>query len=63
MTKPKQLTTIAILMSGDMGHGCGFVFRENGFHVIAYLAGRSQRPINLAKRAGIEILSSLETRF
>ena len=61
MIKPKKVTTIAILMPGDMGYGCGFVFQENGFRVVTFLAGRSQRTSNLAKRAGLEILPNFET--
>ena len=59
MTKPKQLTSIAILMPGDMGHGCALVFQQNGLRVVTCLAGRSQRTRNLAKKAGLEIMPSL----
>ena len=59
MTKPKLVTTIAILMPGDMGHGCALVFQQNGFRVVTCLAGRSQRTKNLAKKAGLEIMPSL----
>lgn len=60
MKKPKQVTTVAILMPGDMGHGCALVFRQNGFRVITCLAGRSQRTKNLAMKAGLEIMPSLD---
>ena len=59
MTKPKKAATIAILMPGDMGHGCAIVFRQNGLRVITCLAGRSQRTRNLAKKAGLEIMPNL----
>ena len=59
MRKSKQVNTIAILMPGDMGHGCALVFQQNGFRVVTYLAGRSQRTRNLAKKAGLEIMHSL----
>ena len=59
MTKPKQVNTIAILMPGDMGHGCALVFRQNGLRVVTCLAGRSQRTRNLAKKARLEITPSL----
>ncbi len=53
--------TIAILMPGDMGHGCGIAFRENGFRVVTCLAGRSERTRGLSAAAEIEDLPSLET--
>ena len=59
MKKPKQVNTVAILMPGDMGHGCALVFRQNGLRVVTCLAGRSQRTRNLAKKAGLEITPSL----
>ena len=59
MTKPKQVNTIAILMPGDMGHGCALVFRQNGFRVVTCLNGRSQHTRNLAKKAGLEIMPDL----
>lgn len=52
--------TIAILMPGDMGHGCGLAFRQNGFRVITCLADRSARTRGLADVAKIEDLGSLE---
>ena len=52
--------TIAILMPGDMGHGCGQAFRENGFRVVTALAGRSERTRGLAAKAGIEDVGSFE---
>jgi 3-hydroxyisobutyrate dehydrogenase-like beta-hydroxyacid dehydrogenase len=61
MTKPKQVNTIAILMPGDMGHGCALVFQQNGIHVITCIEGRSQRTRHLAKKAGLEIMPNLKT--
>ncbi len=54
------LNTIAIMMPGDMGHGCAIAFREAGFRVVTSLAGRSERTRGLAKKAGIEDLADLE---
>ena len=59
MAKIKTLNSIAILMPGDMGHGCATVFRQNGLRVITCLAGRSQRTQALAKKSGLENLHSL----
>ena len=59
MTNSKQVTTIAILMPGDMGHGCALVFKQNGLRVVTCLAGRSQRTQDLAKKARLEIMPSL----
>lgn len=55
-----RVETIAILMPGDMGHGCGQAFRENGFRVVTALDGRSERTRGLAARAGLEDLGSFE---
>jgi len=52
--------TIAILMPGDMGHGCALAFREHGFRVVTCLAGRSARTRELAEAAKIEVLEGLE---
>lgn len=52
--------TIAILMPGDMGHGCAVAFRENGFRVVTNLSGRSERTKGLAAKAEIEDLGSFE---
>ncbi len=52
--------TIAILMPGDMGHGCAIAFRENGFRVVTTLTGRSARTRGLAETAQIEDLESFE---
>ena len=60
MTKAKSLNCIAILMPGDMGHGCATVFRKHGMRVITCLYGRSQRTRALAKKAGLEDMPTLE---
>lgn len=54
------IETIAILMPGDMGHGCAVAFRDNGFRTVTCLAGRSERTRGLAARAGLEDLGSLD---
>ncbi|MDC1382905.1 hypothetical protein N8500_05415 [Candidatus Puniceispirillum sp.] len=59
MAKIKTLNSIAILMPGDMGHGCATVFRQNGLRVITCLARRRQRTKALAKKSGHEDLHSL----
>ena len=43
--------TLAILMPGDMGHGCAIAFRENGFRVVTNLSGRRDRTKGLAVKA------------
>ena len=52
------VSTIGILMPGDMGHGCAIVFRENGFRVVTNLSGRSERTRGLSTKAEIEDLGS-----
>ena len=59
MTETKSLNCIAILMPGDMGHGCATVFRQHGMRVITCLKGRSQRTRALAKKAGLEDMPTL----
>jgi 3-hydroxyisobutyrate dehydrogenase-like beta-hydroxyacid dehydrogenase len=59
MTETKSLNCIAILMPGDMGHGCATVFRQHGMRVITCLKGRSQRSRALAKNAGLEDMPTL----
>lgn len=55
-----KIETIAILMPGDMGHGCAIAFKENGFRVVTSLTGRSERTKGLAAKAEIEDLGSFE---
>lgn len=52
--------TLAILMPGDMGHGCAIAFRESGFRIVSNLSGRSDRTKGLAAKAQIEDLGSFE---
>ena len=59
MTGTKSLNCVAILMPGDMGHGCATVFRQHGMRVITCLKGRSQRTRALAKKAGLEDMPTL----
>ncbi len=54
------IETLAILMPGDMGHGCAIAFRECGFRVVTNLTGRSERTHGLAQTAQIEDLGSFE---
>jgi len=55
------MTTIAILMPGDMGHGVGQSLIAEGHRVISPLEGRSAHTCALAKRAGIEDTGDIET--
>ena len=55
-----SITAVAILMPGDMGHGCATVFRENGFRTVTDLSKRSERTKALSAKAGLENLGSLE---
>ena len=54
------LETIAILSPGDMGHGVGKALVEHGYRVITCLAGRSERTRDLAAKAGMVDIPSLE---
>ena len=55
-----SIKTIAILMPGDMGHGCAIAFRENGFRTVTNLSERSERTKALSAKAGLEDLGSFE---
>ena len=55
-----SVKTIAILMPGDMGHGCAIAFRENGFRVVTNLVERSERTKGLSAKACLEDLGSRE---
>ena len=52
--------TIAILMPGDMGHGCAKAFRKNNFRVVTCLSQRSIRTKKLAELSGLEDLVTIE---
>ena len=54
------LRTIAILSPGDMGHGIGMALVKRGFDVTTCLAGRSPRTRDLAEKAGMRDVPSLE---
>ena len=54
------MTTIAILMPGDMGSGVGRALREHGLDAVTSLAGRSERSRGLAAAAGLRDAGSLE---
>ena len=55
-----NISTVAILSPGDMGHAVGQRLRENELDVITCLAGRSERTRNLAAKAGIRDVSTME---
>lgn len=54
------IQTIGLLSPGDMGHSIGKVLRDNGLRVITCLNGRSPRSRELAAKAGIEDVPTLE---
>jgi 3-hydroxyisobutyrate dehydrogenase-like beta-hydroxyacid dehydrogenase len=58
--KIMALQTIGLLSPGDMGHSVGKVLRDNGLRVITCLDGRSPRSRELASKAGIEDVPTLE---
>ena len=55
-----EISTVAILSPGDMGHAVGQRLRENELDVVTCLAGRSDRTRALAEKAGIRDLATLE---
>ena len=54
------MTTVAILMPGDMGHGVGQALIAEGHRAVCALDGRSQHTRGLAGTAGMEDLGTLE---
>ena len=54
------ITTVAILSPGDMGHAVGRSLGEHGIDVITCLRGRSDRTRDLASKAGIRDVPTLE---
>lgn len=52
--------SIGLLGTGDMGSAVGGVLRRAGFRVLTALEGRSGESRELARRAGLEDLGSLE---
>ena len=55
-----DISTVAILSPGDMGHAVGQRLRENELDVITCLAGRSERTRALAEKAGIRDVPNME---
>ena len=55
-----EISTVAILSPGDMGHAVGQRLRENELDVITCLAGRSDRTRSLAEKAGIRDVPTME---
>ena len=55
-----DISTVAILSPGDMGHAVGQRLRENELDVITCLAGRSDRTRTLADKAGIRNVPTME---
>jgi 3-hydroxyisobutyrate dehydrogenase-like beta-hydroxyacid dehydrogenase len=55
-----SIRTVAVLSPGDMGHAVGRVLKENGLRVVTCLSGRSDRTKQLAHRANIEDVPTLE---
>jgi len=54
------MTTVAILMPGDMGHGVGQALITEGHDAIACLDGRSAHTKGLAAKAGMRDVGTLE---
>ena len=54
------MTTVAILMPGDMGHGVGQALIAAGHDVITALDRRSDRTRGLASRAGLRDAGSID---
>ena len=54
------MTTVAILMPGDMGHGVGQALGARGHEILTSLEGRSAHTRMLAERAGIRDAGSLD---
>ena len=55
-----EISTVAILSPGDMGHAVGQRLRENELEVVTCLAGRSERTRTLSEKAGIQDVATLE---
>lgn len=55
-----DISTVAILSPGDMGHAVGQRLRENEVDVVTCLAGRSDRTRSLAEKAGIRDVGTME---
>ena len=55
-----DISTVAILSPGDMGHAVGQRLREHELDVITCLEGRSERTRALASQAGISNVSTMD---
>ena len=55
-----EFSTVAILSPGDMGHAVGQRLREHELDVVTCLAGRSDRTRDLADKAGIRDVGTME---
>ena len=55
-----DISTVAILSPGDMGHAVGQRLLENEIDVVTCLAGRSDRTRSLSQKVGIRDLATLE---
>ncbi len=55
------LSTLAVLMPGDMGHAVGRALREHGSRVLTCLEGRSARTRGLSQAAELEDAGDLKT--
>lgn len=60
MTSASDRATVAILYPGEMGATVGRLLAGAGCAVVTSLAGRSARTAEGARRAGLEVLPSLE---
>lgn len=54
------IETVAIVSTGDMGHAVGRALKDLGLRVVTCLTGRSTRTRQLAEKAGIEDIPSME---
>ncbi|HKP17490.1 MAG TPA: DUF1932 domain-containing protein [Gaiellaceae bacterium] len=54
------MPTVGIVSPGAMGSAVGNALRAGGARVVATTAGRSERTVRLAERAGLELLPTLE---
>ena len=52
--------TVGIVSPGAMGSAVGGAYRAGGSRVVATVAGRSERTVGLAERAGLELLADLD---
>lgn len=55
-----EISSVAILSPGDMGHAVGRRLREHELDVITCLEGRSERTRSLAEQAGITDVATME---